>query len=159
MLRQQLQARASKIAFSWSPLLGITRWSSTVVNVHQLRVGTYFKLNGDLYEVVSNRRVVFGRNPAYYLLDYKSVKNPGEILKGRFASDQNLEKTALDRVDAVFMYTDYDKQRAIVADKDFSEMEIPLSFFPERILSKLQGGEKVTLWKHEGELLSLTAAA
>lgn len=129
-----------------------------MVNVHQMKQGSYFKLNGELYEVVQNRRVVFGRNPAYYLLDYRSVTDPGEILKGRFGSDQSLEKTALDRVDYTFMYIDYDKQVAIVADKDFSEQEIPLNLFSERIVSKLQGGEKVALWKHDDKILNLTVA-
>ena len=78
-----------------------------MIDVHQLRKGTTFTLDGDLYKVIEFQHHKPGRGKAVIRTKIRNLRT-GATLDKNFISDDRVDDIRIDRIAVQFLYHDGD---------------------------------------------------
>jgi len=123
-----------------------------MIEVTQLRNGTYFKEDGVPYEVLNYEHIKMGRGTANVKIKVRNLLTGAIIMKG-YISSNRVEDVELEEKIAVYQYrtnTDY----VFESENEDEPLEIPIELVGEqgRFLKK---GMEAHLLFYEGKVLSL----
>jgi elongation factor P len=76
-----------------------------MLSINDLKVGTFFKLEGNPYLVVRAQHVKMGRGGAILKIKIRHLIN-GNVLDKTFKSSDKFEEASLEKKEASFLYTD-----------------------------------------------------
>jgi translation elongation factor P/translation initiation factor 5A len=111
------------------------------------------RMNGKYLEAVTVEAMKQGRGAATVLINYLDVaeKKKGEV---RLSAGAKVEKCTLEKTIYEVQFMDYDAQQLVVADADYEQVEIPQKQIAGAE-ALLEAGMKVTIWRHEGEIVKI----
>jgi elongation factor P len=124
---------------------------SKVITANDLRKGIIFRMDGDLYVVVSYQHVKPGKGPAFVRTKIKNLKKESTVDK-TFRPDEKIEDVFIERRKMQYLYDDGDSsvfmdtetyEQETIPNSSIQEEkqllkeneEVEVSFFEDRIIS------------------------
>lgn len=138
------------------PFFKQLRSLSTTVPVADLRGGQFVKIRDTLCVVLNVRKIVYGRTPAYLMLEWHPYNEPDNLVRERKGITDKIERIDLDRCDGFFSYIDPIKKVVILNDQEYCEFEVPIDVFPKGAESVLTPGDPVVVYRYDGNWLYCT---
>ncbi len=123
-----------------------------MITANDLRKGTIFKMDGDLYAVVSFQHVKPGKGPAFVRTKIKNLKKDATVDK-TFRPEEKLEDVYIDRRKMQYLYDD--GESSVFMDTATYEQEtIPNESIREE-KRLLKENDEVEVSLHDGRIISV----
>lgn len=122
-----------------------------MISVTELRNGTIFEDQGNIYQVISYEHIKMGRGSANIKVKVRNVRSGATTEKG-FTNGARVNDLRILKKDMQFLYKD-DDFLYFMDPKIYEQIQIPLQKFPEN--QYLKDGEKFSLSFLHEEPLSL----
>lgn len=123
-----------------------------MITANDLRKGVLFKMDGDLYAVVSFQHVKPGKGPAFVRTKIRNLKKDA-IVDRTFRPDEKLEDVYIDRRRMQYLYDD--GEGSVFMDTETYEQEsIPNELIREE-KQFLKENELVEVSFHDGRVISV----
>ena len=117
-----------------------------------LKKGTIFQLNGQLYESLSYQQKVVGRQQATVSIKARHLKS-NKMQQYTFSGSEDLKAVDLEKINVDFLYSD-GQAAYFMSQSDFQQYNLSLSNLKEK-LAYLQAGIKIMLILFEDQPLTV----
>lgn len=124
-----------------------------MIGVQELRAGTIFEENGQLYQVLSYEHIKMGRGSANIKVKVKNIRQGSTTEKG-FINSARVNNVQVFKKDVQFLYKD-GEQAFFMDPVSFEQKEIPLSIIGENEVNYLKEGESYNISILGDEVLAL----
>ncbi|WP_373597858.1 elongation factor P [Metamycoplasma equirhinis] len=123
-----------------------------MINVNDLKSGTTFQLEGNIYVVLEAQHSKQGRGQANVKVKVKDLRTGSTTIKS-FTGGEKVEKAMIDKVNMDYLYNA--GEVVILMDQEtFEQIEIPVENLKWE-LNFLKEGQKVLVRKFEQEVLDI----
>lgn len=120
--------------------------------VNEFKNGTFFKDNGEPYEVIKYEHMKVGRGNASIKLKARSLKN-GRVIDKTFPSGSKVEEADMNRKKVQFLYAD--PMAGYFMDMStYEQINVDLKYLEGKV-KFLKDGEEVFLLEFEGEVIGV----
>ena len=123
-----------------------------MLNVTELRNGTTFQEDGNLFEVLEYSHTKMGRGTATIRVKVKNLKS-GSTTEKTFISSARVEEAELDKVEGQFLYKD-SKEATFMNPTSYDQFSVPTSVMAGQE-KYLKEGENYILNTFEDKILSV----
>lgn len=122
-----------------------------MISVNELRAGTVFEDQGQIFQVLSFEHIKMGRGSATIKVKVKNVRS-GSTTEKSFVNNAKVVEAAVVKRILQFLYKD-EEQGNFMDPQTFEQVTIPLSVIPEH--SYLKDGESFSISYLDGEALEV----
>jgi len=131
------------------------RWSSKEnLSILEVRKGMILIVKGEYWEIKEWAPQKQARGAASYNVTYDNLET-GKESTHKFGGNAKVSKLSPDRDDCTVMYftgEGKEDKKVILADEDFNELEVPLSFFHA---GKPEEGAKILLYRDDEAIVKV----
>ncbi len=122
-----------------------------MISVTDLRAGTTFQEDNELFQVISYEHIKMGRGSANIKVKVRNLRSGSVIEKG-YTNGANVDSIRLDNQEMQFLYKD-DEAASFMDPQTFEQKEIPLKNIPG--YEFLLEGDNYTLQFYDNEPLGI----
>lgn len=122
-----------------------------MLNVTDLRAGTVFQEDGNIFQVLSYEHIKMGRGSANIKVKVRNIRS-GSITEKSFINGAVVNETSLTKRELQYLYKD-DKNAHFMDPASYEQLYVPLKNLPGHEFLKV--GENTTIQFFEDEALSL----
>lgn len=124
-----------------------------MIGVQDLRAGTIFEENGQLYQVLSYEHIKMGRGSATIKVKVRNVRQGSTTEKG-FINTAKVQDVQVFKRDVQFLYQD-DESAYFMDPNSFEQISVPLKTIGENDSKYLKEGESYNISILGDEILAL----
>eukprot|EP00928_Gymnodinium_smaydae_P047924 TRINITY_DN32007_c0_g1_i1.p2 TRINITY_DN32007_c0_g1~~TRINITY_DN32007_c0_g1_i1.p2 ORF type:complete len:160 (+),score=43.25 TRINITY_DN32007_c0_g1_i1:75-554(+) len=119
------------------------RWATRApIGITELRKGMIYLSDGKYYEVKEWKSARTGRGAAAYTVSHEDLET-GKTNDTKYGAGAKFTRVEPDKKTLALMYLERENNKAVLADEDYNEIEVPLERFGS---SPPQEGNKVVMW-------------
>lgn len=122
-----------------------------MISVNELRAGTTYVEDGNIYKVLSFEHIKMGRGSANIKVKVKNLRSGASTEKG-YINNANVQDVVLEKKDYQFLYKD-GEMAYFMDPRTFEQKEVPLKSLAA--VEYLKEGETVSLQFYNDEALDL----